>query len=166
MGLEADDGRPETSPPLRGVVQTADRAVVRERQAIPGDQGRVRHRAIDPAALGPRHPDSGSTRGGATGGWRWRWTFQNKRRRYSHEGRRDTGQRRPLPDIGAMQDTGRSPLHLLLDDRASRDGACGLCFCKLVSTVWALLFSSVGGWFPTETAPSEPAALFFLAIWS
>jgi len=62
MGLEADDGRPETSPPLRGVVQTADRAVVRERQAIPGDQGRVRHRAIDPAALGPRHPDSGSTR--------------------------------------------------------------------------------------------------------
>ena len=30
---------------------------------------------------------------------RWRWTFQNKRRRYSREGRRDTGQRRPLPDI-------------------------------------------------------------------
>ena len=56
MGLEADDGRPETSPPLRRGVQTADRAVVRERQAIPGDQGRVRHRAIDPAALGPRHP--------------------------------------------------------------------------------------------------------------
>ena len=24
-----------------------------------------------------------------------------------------------------MRDTGRSPLHLLLDDRASRDGACG-----------------------------------------
>lgn len=41
------------------------------------------------------------------------------------ESRRDTGQRRPLPDIGAMQDTGRSPPHLLLDDRASRDGACG-----------------------------------------
>lgn len=56
MGLEADDGRPETSPPLRRGVQTADRAVVRERQAIPGDQGRVRHRAIDPAALGPGHP--------------------------------------------------------------------------------------------------------------
>ena len=47
MGLEADDGRPETSPPLRRGVQTADRAVVRERQAIPGDRGRVRHRAID-----------------------------------------------------------------------------------------------------------------------
>ena len=62
IGLEADDGRPETSPPPRRGVQTADRAVVRERQAIPGDQGRVRHRAIDPAALGPRHPDSGSTR--------------------------------------------------------------------------------------------------------
>ena len=56
MRLEADDGRPEASPPLRRGVQTADRAVVRERQAIPGDQGRVRHRAIDPAALGPRHP--------------------------------------------------------------------------------------------------------------
>ena len=65
MKLEADDGRPETSPPLRRGVQTADRAVVRERQAIPGDQGRVRHRAIDPAALGPRplrqrlHPGHG-----------------------------------------------------------------------------------------------------------
>ena len=30
MGLEADDGRPEASPPLRRGVQTADRAVVRE----------------------------------------------------------------------------------------------------------------------------------------
>ena len=56
IGLEADDGRPETSPPPRRGVQTADRAVVRERQAIPGDQGRARHRAIDPAALGPGHP--------------------------------------------------------------------------------------------------------------
>ncbi|BAF39831.1 hypothetical protein BAD_1050 [Bifidobacterium adolescentis ATCC 15703] len=56
MGLEADDGRPEASPPPRRGVQTADRAVVRERQAIPGDQGQARHRAIDPAALGPRHP--------------------------------------------------------------------------------------------------------------
>lgn len=141
MGLEADDGRPETSPPPRRGVQTADRAVVRERQAIPGDQGRVRHRAIDPAALGPRHPrqrlhpgrgqpHARAERTGRAGeaqqavgdgGGR----FRNKRRRYSHEGRRDTGRRRPLPDIGAMRDTGRSPLHLLLDDRASRDGACG-----------------------------------------
>ena len=56
MRLEADTGRPEASPPLRRGVQTADRAVVRERQAVPGYQGRVRHRAIDPAALGPRHP--------------------------------------------------------------------------------------------------------------
>ena len=40
---------PKHPPPLRRGVQTADRAVVRERQAIPGDQGRVRHRAIDPA---------------------------------------------------------------------------------------------------------------------
>ena len=36
---------------------------------------------------------SRSGRGDATGGWRWRWTFQNKRRRYSPEGRRDTSQR-------------------------------------------------------------------------
>ncbi|KAB5922377.1 hypothetical protein GA607_05160, partial [Bifidobacterium adolescentis] len=56
MGLEADDGRPETSPPPRRGVQTADRAVVRERQALPGDQGRARHRAIDPAAPGTGHP--------------------------------------------------------------------------------------------------------------
>ena len=56
MRLEADDGRPGTSPPPRRGVQTADRAVVRERQAIPGDQGRARHRAIDPAAPGPGHP--------------------------------------------------------------------------------------------------------------
>ena len=57
-GRMAWDWRPtiEASPPLRRGVQTADRAVVRERQAIPGDQGRVRHRAIDPAALGPGHP--------------------------------------------------------------------------------------------------------------
>ena len=82
------------------------------------------------APLGPRTTarpggTSRSSRGGATGGWRWRWTFQNKRRRYSHEGRRDTGQRRPLPDIGAMRDTGRSPFHLLLDGRASRSRAGG-----------------------------------------
>ena len=37
MRLEADDGRPGTSPPPRRGVQTADRAVVRERQAIPED---------------------------------------------------------------------------------------------------------------------------------
>ena len=51
------------------------------------------------------------------------------------------------------------------------DGLKGLpeavvCFCKLASTVWALFFSSTGGWFPAETAPSEPAAPFFLVIWS
>jgi len=41
-----------------------------------------------------------------------------------------------------------------------------LCSCKLASTVWSLFFSSIGGWFPAETAPSEPAALFLPAIWS
>ena len=35
------------------------------------------------------------------------------------------GQCRPLPDIGAMRDAGRSPLRLLLDDRASRSRAGG-----------------------------------------
>lgn len=37
----------------------------------------------------------------------------------------DTGQRLPLSDIGAMRDAGRSPLHLLLDDRTSRSRAGG-----------------------------------------
>lgn len=41
-----------------------------------------------------------------------------------------------------------------------------VCFCKLASTVWALFFSSIGGWLPAETAPSEPAAPFSLVIWS
>lgn len=41
-----------------------------------------------------------------------------------------------------------------------------LCFCKLASTVWALFFGSIGGWFPAGTAPSEPAAPFSLVIWS
>lgn len=45
---------------------------------------------------------SRSGRGGATGGWRWRWTFQNKRRRYSHEGRRDTGLRGEAREPGLV----------------------------------------------------------------
>ena len=141
MRLEADDGRPEASPPLRGVVQAADRAALRERQAGARDQGRVRHLAFHAAPLGPGHPQqrlhesrrqphplsrtSRSSCASATDSWRWRWTFQNKRHRYSHESSSDTGQRRPLPDIGAVQDTGRSPLHLLLDDRTSRSRAGG-----------------------------------------
>ena len=158
MRLEADDGRPETSPATT-TRRSNGRSCSRARAAShPGRSG--------PSTTSRDRPCGAGSKTSATGGWRWRRTFQNKRCRYSHEGRRDTGQHRPLPDISAMQDAGRSPLHLLLDDRASRDGACGLCFCKLVSTVWALLFSSVGGWFPTETAPSEPAALFFPAIWS
>ena len=56
MRLEADDGRPEASSPLRGVVQTADRAALRERQAGARDQGRVRHLAFHAAPLGPGHP--------------------------------------------------------------------------------------------------------------
>jgi hypothetical protein len=52
-------------------------------------------------------------------------------------------------------------LHVVLAVGALLGGQV-VCFCKLVSTVRALFFSSVGGWFPTETAPSEPAALFFL----
>lgn len=56
MGLEADGSRPEASPPLRGVVQAADRAALRERQAGARDQGRVRHLAFHAAPLGPGHP--------------------------------------------------------------------------------------------------------------
>ena len=78
-----------------------------------------------PPTTAPLSRTSRSSRASATGSWRWRWTFQNRRRRHSHEGRRDTGQRLPLPDIGTMQDTGRSPLHLPLDDRTSRSRAGG-----------------------------------------
>ena len=60
MRLEADDGRPEASPPLRGVVQAADRAALRERQAGARDQGRVRHLALHRWVQGIR--DSGSAK--------------------------------------------------------------------------------------------------------
>ena len=141
MRLEADDGRPEASTPLRRGVQTADRAVVRERQALPGDQGRARHRAIDPAALVPRHPQQrlhpgrGQPHARAErayraeetqptvgdGGGRFRTSGADIRTKVDVI----RANAAPLPDISAMQDTGRSPLHLLLDDRASRDRACG-----------------------------------------
>lgn len=61
----------------------------------------------------------------ATDSRRWRWTFQNRRHRYSRESSSDTGQRLPLSDIGAVQNAGRSPLRLLLDDRTSRSRAGG-----------------------------------------
>ena len=114
MRLEADDGRPETSPPPRRGVQTADRAVVRERQAIPGDQGRVRHRAIDPAALGPRHPRPAV----GDGGGRFRTSGAGIR---TKAGVIRANAARYRRDAGCWA----FPLHLLLDDRASRDGACG-----------------------------------------
>lgn len=114
MGLEVDDGRPETSPPPRRGVQTADRAVVRERQAIPGDRGRVRHRAIDPAALGPRHPRPAV----GDGGGRFRTSGAGIR---TKAGVIRANVARYRRDAGCWA----SPLHLLLDDRASRDGACG-----------------------------------------
>ncbi len=62
MGLEADDGRPEASPPPRRGVQTADRAVVRERQAIP--EIRARH---DIARSTPRRWVQGIRDSGSTG---------------------------------------------------------------------------------------------------
>ena len=114
MGLEADDGRPEISPPLRRGVQTADRAVVRERQAIPGDRGRVRHRAIDPAALGPRHPRPAV----GDGGGRFRTSGAGI---HTKAGVIRANAARYRRDAGCWA----SPIHLLLDDRASRDGACG-----------------------------------------
>lgn len=100
-------------------------ATSRDRPRGAGSKAYATAAPPDPRTTARPSRTSRSSRGGATGSWRWRWTFQDKRRRYSHEGRRDTGQRRPLSDISAMQDTGRSPLHLLLDDRASRDGARG-----------------------------------------
>lgn len=130
MRLEADDGRPETSPPLRRGVQTADRAVVRERQTIPGDQGRVRHRAIDPAALGPRHPRQRPHPGHGQpharpavgdGGGRFRTSGAGIRTKAGMI--RANAARYPIS--AQCRILGVPPLHLLLDDRASRDGACG-----------------------------------------
>ena len=141
MRLEADDGRPETSPATttrrsngrsRSCARTASHpgrsgpsTTSRDRPRDAGSKASATAAPRKPPTTAPLSGTSRSSCASATDSWRWRWTFQNRRRRYSHEGRRDTGQRRPLPDIGAMQDTGRSPLHLLLDDRASRDGACG-----------------------------------------
>lgn len=61
-------------------------------------------------------------------------------------------------------DTRELPLQAL--EQAMSWAASHVCFCKLASTVWALFFGSIGGWFPAETAPSEPAAPFSLVIWS
>ena len=127
-------------PPLRGVVQAADRAALRERQAGARSRtsatSRVPRRSVGSrasATAAPRKPPttaplSGTSRSscaGATDSWRWRWMFQNERRRYSRESSSDTGRRLPLSDIGAMRDAGRSPLRLLLDDRTSRSRAGG-----------------------------------------
>lgn len=49
--------------------------------------------------------------------------FQNKRHRYSHESRRDTVRRRPLPGIGAVRDPGRCQVDLLLGARTPRGRA-------------------------------------------
>lgn len=62
MRLEADDGRSEASAQVHGGVQTADRAVVRERQAACGDQDGVRHLPFHPAPVGAGIRNSGSTR--------------------------------------------------------------------------------------------------------
>ncbi len=99
---------PKHPPPLRRGVQTADRAVVRERQAIPGDRAEY-----DIARSTPRC-------------------------RYSHEGRRDTGQHRPLPDISAMQDAGRSrsTYYWMTGHPGTERADCvSASWC---STVWAL----------------------------
>ena len=83
--------------------------------------------------------------------------------RYSHEGRRDTGQRRPISARCRMPGVPRSTYYWMTGHPGTERADC-------VSASWCPqyghFFSSVGGWFPTETAPSEPAALSFLAIWS
>lgn len=141
MRLEADDGRPGTSPPPRRGVQTADRAVVRERQAIPGDQGRARHRAIDPAAPGPGHPrqrlhpgrgqpHARAERAGRAGeaqqavgdgGGRFRTSGAGIRTKAGVI--RANAARYPISARCGIPGVPRSTL--LLDDRASRSRACG-----------------------------------------
>ena len=97
------------------------------------------YRAIDPAAPGPGHPrqrlrpgrgqpHARAERAGRAGEAQQAVGDGGGRFRTSGAGIRTKAgvmraKRRPLPDIGAMRDTGRSPLHLLLDDRASRSRA-------------------------------------------
>ena len=136
MGLEADDGQPGTSPPPRRGVQTADRAVARERQAIPGDQGRARHRAIDPAALGTGHPrqrlrpgrgqphvraERAGRAGVGDGGGRFRTGGAGIRTKAGVI--RANAARYPISARCGIPGVPRSTL--LLDDRASRSRACG-----------------------------------------
>ena len=47
MRLEADDGRPEASPPLRGVVQAAARAALREHRWVQGIRNSGSTKAAD-----------------------------------------------------------------------------------------------------------------------
>ena len=70
--------------------------------------------------------------------------FQNKRRRYSHESRRDTVRCRPLPDIGAVRDPGRAEVDILLDARPPRDRTDRLFCFNVCSTGSAVFFRSVG----------------------
>ena len=170
-----------TTTRIRRGVQTADRAVVRERQAIPGDQGRVRHRAIDPAALGPRHPrqrlrpgrgqpHARAERTGRAGeaqqavgdgGGRFRTSGAGIRTKAGVI--RANAARYPISAQCRIPDVPRSTYYWMTGHPGTERADC-------VSASWCpqygRFFSSVGGWFPTETAPSEPAALFFLAIWS
>ena len=172
---------PKHPPPLRRGVQTADRAVVRERQAIPGDQGRARHRAIDPAAPGPGHPrqrlrpgrgqpHARAERAGRAGEARPAVGDGGGRFRTSGAGIRTkagviraNAARYPISARCRIPDVPRSTYYWMTGHPGTERADC-------VSASWCPqyghFFSGVGGWFPTETAPSEPAAIFFLAIWS
>ena len=112
----------ENGEPAREIRAEYDIARSTPRRWVQGIRDSGSTRATDNRTPGRNEPVG---RGGATGSWRWRWTFQDERRRYSRESSGDTGQRLPLPDIGAMRDAGRSPLRLLLDDRTSRSRAGG-----------------------------------------
>ena len=172
---------PKHPPPLRRGVQTADRAVVRERQAIPGDQGRVRHRAIDPAALGPGHPrqrlhpgrgqpharaeraDRAEEAQQAVGDGGGRFRTSGAGIRTKAGVIRADAARYPISAQCGIPGVPRSTYYWMTGHPGTERADC-------VSASWCPqyghFFSSVGGWFPTETAPSEPAALSFPAIWS
>ena len=132
MRLEADDGRPETSPATT-TRRSNGRSCSRARAAShPGRSGPSTTSRDRPRGAGIR------TKAGVI---------------------RANTARYPISARCRMPGVPRSTYYWMTGHPGTERADC-------VSASWCPqyghFFSSVGGWFPTETAPSEPAALFFL----
>ncbi|KLN80402.1 hypothetical protein B0324_10000 [Bifidobacterium bifidum] len=136
MRLEADDGRPETSPATT-TRRSNGRSCSRARAAShPGRSGPSTTSRDRPRGAGIR------TKAGVI---------------------RANSARYPISARCRMPGVPRSTYYWMTGHPGTERADC-------VSASWCPqyghFFSGVGGWFPAETAPSEPAALFFPAIWS